>query len=70
MENICKERLIQFVFQPQIIRNHRDKLAICGLSAVVLDCIAEIGVEGIHVAAVPRDLDGVEAELVKACESV
>ena len=49
----------QLIFQPQIIRNHGNKLAIRGLSAVVLNGIAKIGIERIHVAAIPSDLDGV-----------
>jgi len=51
--------LIQLILQSEIIRYHRDKLRIGGLAAVVLDGVAKVAVEGIHVAAVPRDLDGV-----------
>ena len=51
--------LVQFVFEPQIICNHRDKLAICGLSAIILDGISKVRIQRIHVASVPRDLDGV-----------
>ena len=47
---------IQFIFQSQIIGYHRDKLAICGLAAVVLNRVSEIGVKGIDVASVPCDL--------------
>ena len=50
--------LVQFVFQSEIIRNHRDKLAIGGLTSVILNGVAEIGIEGIDVASIPRDLDG------------
>ncbi len=39
--------LIQLILQSQIIRDHRDKLAICGLSSVVLDCVAKVGIKRI-----------------------
>jgi len=51
--------LIQLIFQPQIIRNHGDKLTIRGLTAIILNRISKIGIERIHVPSVPRDLDGV-----------
>ena len=51
--------MIQFIFEAQIIGNHRDKLAIRGFAAVVLYRVAEVGVECIHVASVPSYLDGV-----------
>ena len=51
--------LIQLILQPQIIRYHRDKLAIGGLTAIVLDCVTKIRIQRIHVASVPCDLDGV-----------
>jgi hypothetical protein len=50
---------IQFIFKSQIIRYHRDKFAICRLSAVVLNGVSKITVQRIHVASIPRDLDGV-----------
>ena len=50
---------IHLIFQPQIIRDHGDELRIGGLAAVILDGVAEVGVEGIHVAAIPRHLNGV-----------
>ena len=50
---------IQLILQPQIIRYHRNKLAVGGFSAVVLNSISKITVQCIHVASVPRDLDGV-----------
>ena len=65
-----ERKSIQFIFKSQIIRDHGDKFRIGGLSSIILDGVSEIGIEGIHVTSVPRDLDGVEAELVKACESV
>ena len=51
--------VIHLIFEPEIICDHGDELAICGLAAVVLYRVSEIGVEGIHVAAIPRDLDRV-----------
>ena len=39
------------------IRYHRDELGVRGLAAVVLNGVSEIGVERIHVAAIPRHLD-------------
>ncbi len=51
--------LIHFILQPQIIRDHRDELTVRRLSTIVLNGVAEITVEGIHVASVPCDLNGV-----------
>ena len=45
-------------FKPQIIGNHREKLAVCGLTSIILNGISEIRVKRIHVASVPCDLDG------------
>ena len=51
-----------------MIRNHCDKLAVRGLTARVLDSIAEITVESIYVASVPRYLDCVaDSALNTAC---
>ena len=60
--------LVQLVFEPKIISDHGDKLAICGLSSVILDSISEIGIERINVTSIPRDLDGIEVEPVRACQ--
>ena len=51
--------VIHLILQPQIIRDHGDELGICGLAAVVLYRVTEVGIERIHVAAIPRDLNGV-----------
>ena len=65
---LCHKGLIEFILEPEIISNHRDKLAICGLSSIVLDGVSKIGVKRIHVAAVPRDLDCVsDCSLNAAC---
>ena len=45
--------------QPHLIGDHRDELAIGGFSAQVMDGIAEVAIEGIHVSPVPCHLDGV-----------
>jgi len=37
-----KDSLGEFIFQTQIIGDHGDKLAVCGLASVVLDGISEI----------------------------
>ena len=44
--------------QPHLIRDHCNELRVGGLPSQVVDGIAEVAVEGIHVAAVPRHLDG------------
>jgi hypothetical protein len=41
---MIKILLINLILQSQIIGNHRDKFAICGLSAVGLNGVAEIGI--------------------------
>ena len=51
--------LIQLIFKPEIIRDHRDEFRIRGLSTIVLDGVPKVTIQRIHVAAVPRDLDGV-----------
>ena len=51
--------LIQFIFQAEIVGDHRNKLTVCWLPAIVLNGIAEVGIEGIHVTSIPRDLDSV-----------
>ena len=45
--------------QPHFVSYHRDEFAVGGFSAQVVDGIAEVAVEGIHIAPVPRHLDGV-----------
>ena len=45
----------------QIISDHRDKLRIRRFSLDAGDRVAEILLQHLHVAAVPRDLDGVRA---------
>ena len=51
--------VIHLIFKSEVIRDHGDELGIRGLAAVVLYRVAEVGVERINVAAIPRDLDGV-----------
>ena len=47
------------LIQPHLIGDHRDELAVGGFSTQVVDGIAEVAVEGVHVSPVPRHLDGV-----------
>ena len=47
------------LIQPHLIGDHRDELAVGRFAAQVVDGIAEVAVEGIHVSPVPRHLDGV-----------
>ena len=45
--------------QPHLVSYHRDEFAVGGFAAQVVDGIAEVAVEGIHISPVPRNLDGV-----------
>ena len=45
--------------QPHLIGYHRDELRVGGLAAQVVDGIAEVAIEGIHISPVPCHLDGV-----------
>lgn len=45
--------------QPHFICNHGDELGVGGLAAQVMDGVAEITVQGVYIAAVPRYLNGV-----------
>ena len=45
--------------QPHFVSDHRNEFAVGGCSAQVVDGIAEVAVEGIHIAPVPRHLNGV-----------
>ena len=51
--------LVELIFQTEIICDHGDEFGIGRFAAIVLNGVAEVAVEGIHVASVPRDLDGV-----------
>ena len=51
--------LIHYVLQAHIVGNHRNKLRVGGLAAVVLDGVAEIRVQSVDVAPIPRNLNGV-----------
>ena len=46
------------LIQPHLVGDHRNKLRVRGLAAQVVDGIAEIAVQGIHISPVPRHLDG------------
>ena len=59
---------IELVFKSEVVSNHRDKFAVGGLSSVVLNGVAKIRIKRIHVASVPRDLNGVsDCTLDAAC---
>ena len=45
--------------QPHLISYHRNELRVGGLTPQVVDGIAEVAIEGIHISPVPRHLDGV-----------
>ena len=47
------------LIQPHLIGYHRDELAVGGFSAQVMDGVAEVAVEGVHITPVPCHLDGV-----------
>ena len=44
--------------QPHLVGNHRNELAVGGLAAQVVDGVAEVAVQGVHIAPVPCHLDG------------
>ena len=54
----CLPHPLPFI-QPHLIGYHRDKLRVGGFAAQVMDGIAEVAIEGIHVSPVPRHLDSV-----------
>ena len=45
--------------QPHLVSYHGNELAVGGFSAQVMDGVAEVAVEGVHIAPVPCHLDGV-----------
>ena len=45
--------------QPHLVSYHCDELRVGGFAAQVMDGIAEVAVEGVHVSPVPCHLDGV-----------
>ena len=45
--------------QPHLVSYHCNELRVCGFAAQVMDGIAEIAIEGVHIAPVPCNLDGV-----------
>ena len=46
------------LIQPHLIGYHRDELTVGGLAAQVMDGVAEVAVQRIHIAPVPCHLDG------------
>ena len=51
--------MLQMDLNAQFVGNHSDEFTVGGLSAAVLNGIAEIGVEHINIASVPGDFDRV-----------
>ena len=47
------------LIQPHLVSYHRDELPVGGLTPQVVNGIAEVAVEGIHVSPIPCHLDGV-----------
>ena len=47
------------LIQPHLVGDHGDELRVRGLAPQVVDGVAEVAVEGIHIAPVPCHLDGV-----------
>ena len=45
--------------QADLVGDHRDELTIRGFAAEVVDGVAEVAVQSVHIAAVPCHLDGV-----------
>ena len=45
--------------QPHLVGDHRNELRVRWFSAQVMDGVAEVAVEGVHVSPVPCHLDGV-----------
>ena len=54
----CLPHSLPFI-QPHLISYHRDELRVGGFAAQVVDGIAEVAIEGIHISPVPCNLDGV-----------
>lgn len=47
------------VLQPQLVREQRNEFRVGGLSLAVIHRVAEKGIDGVQVASVPCDLNGV-----------
>ena len=54
----CLPHPLAFI-QPHLIGYHCDELRVGGLAPQVMDGIAEVAVESIHISPVPCNLDGV-----------
>jgi len=48
-----------FHFQSEPVSDEGDELRIRGFSLMIIDGVAEEGIDGIHLASVPCNLDGV-----------
>ncbi len=47
------------LIQPHLVGDHRDELGVGRFAAQIVDGVAEVAVQGIHIAPVPGHLDGV-----------
>ena len=54
----CLPHPLPFI-QPHFVGNHCDELRVGRFAPQVMDGIAEVAVEGVHVSPVPCNLDGV-----------
>ena len=46
------------LIQPHLIGDHGNELAVGGLAPEIVDGVAEVAVQGVHIAPVPCRLDG------------
>ena len=46
--------------EAEIVSDHGDKLAVCGFSLDAAHGVTEEALQRLHVAAIPRDLDGMK----------
>ena len=56
----------RFKPQTEFVRNHRNKLAVCGFPLGVVNGVAKIGSQNIHVPPVPGDLNRVADRALNA----
>ena len=57
-----------FHFQSEPVSNQRNEFAIRGFSFVIIDRIAEKGIDGVYLTSVPCNLDGVADFVPSALE--
>ena len=57
LPSLCLPHPLAFI-QPHFISYHCNELAVGGLAAQVVDGVAEVAVQGVHIAPVPCHLNG------------